>query len=140
MRLTSSASWRRGRGSTGASPDETNLGEINRLRPLIELNAGSPWVGDESNPDANVVDAVASIGVELDAGRFQLGDECFQILHIETDVIEDPALGRPFRNTGLGPAQLHTGEVGNRRIVEYARLGAEDFAVPGLALGDRILR
>src|SRR5262249_5402336 len=34
-------------------------------------------------------------------GRFHLGDECFQILHIETDVIEDPALRRRFRNIGL---------------------------------------
>src|SRR6266568_9663148 len=86
-------------------------GQINRLRPLIQLDAGSPRVGDECNPDANVVHAVGPVGVELDAGRFRLGDECFQILHIETDVIEDPALRRPFRNTGLAQAQLHAGYV-----------------------------
>ena len=55
------------------------LGQINRLRPLIQLDAGSPGVGDECNPDANVVHAVAPVGVELDAGRFQLGDECLQM-------------------------------------------------------------
>src|SRR6202161_4348613 len=33
------------------------LGQINRLRPLIEFDAGSPRVGDECNPDANVVHA-----------------------------------------------------------------------------------
>ena len=80
------------------------LGQINRLRPLIQLDAGSPGVGDECNPDANVVHAVGSVGVELNAGRSQLGDECFQILHIETDVIEDPALRRPFRHIDLGRA------------------------------------
>ena len=82
------------------------LGQINRLRPLIQFDAGSPRVGDECDPDADVVHAVAPVGVELDAGRFRLGDECFQILHIETDVIEDPALRRPFRNIGLAPAQM----------------------------------
>ena len=29
------------------------LGQINRLRPLIEFDASSPRVGDECNPDAN---------------------------------------------------------------------------------------
>jgi len=52
------------------------LGQINRLRPLIQFDAGSPRVGDECNPDANVVHAVGPVSVELDAGRFHLGDEC----------------------------------------------------------------
>ena len=86
------------------------LGQINRLRPLIQFDAGSPRVGDECNPDADVVHAVGPVSVELDAGRFHLGDECFQILHIETDVIEDPALRRPFRNIGFAPAQLDAGD------------------------------
>ena len=101
MRLTSSASWRRRRGSTDASPDRSRLGQIDRVRPLVEFDAGSPRVGDECNPEAGIVRAVGPVSVELDAGRFQLGDECFQILHIETDVIEDPALRRPFRNIDL---------------------------------------
>jgi hypothetical protein len=86
------------------------------------------------HPDASVVHAIGPVSIELDTGRFRLGDECFQTLHIETDVIEDPALRRPFRNRGLVPAQLDAGNVGDRRTVACARLGAEDLAVPGLAL------
>ena len=36
------------------------LGQINRLRPLIQFDASSPRVGDECNPDANVVHAKRS--------------------------------------------------------------------------------
>ena len=54
------------------------LGQINRLRPLIQLDAGSPGVGDECNPDANVVHAVGSVGVELDPAAPNLAMNAFR--------------------------------------------------------------
>ena len=60
---------------------------------------------------------ISLVGVELDVGRFQLGNKCLEVFHVETDVIEDPVLRRPFRDTGLGPAQL---DVEDRRVVALA--------------------
>ena len=50
------------------------------------------------------------------------------------DVIEYAAFGRGLRTIRLVEAQLHAGNIGDRSIVPRVRLGAENFAVPRLAL------
>src|SRR5215831_18293483 len=114
------------------------LWQINRLRPLVELDVGTPGIGDERDPDAGRVLRVGSI--ELDAGRLEFLDKGLQVGHVEADVIENPPFGGGLRRIGLVEAKLGARNVGNRGVVTQARLRTEDLSVPGLTLGDRRFR
>src|SRR5947209_14439991 len=99
-------------------------------RPLVDLDIGTPRVGDERDSNAEIVDRIRPI--ELDVVGFQRLDEAFEVLHVEADVIEDAAFGRGLRIISLVEAQLDTGDIGDWSIVARARLGAEYFSVPCL--------
>jgi hypothetical protein len=101
-------------------------------RPLVDLDIGSPRIGDERNSNADFIDRIRP--VELDALGFLRLDETLEVLHVEADVIEDAALGRGLRAIRLVEAQLDARDVGDGCIVARARLGSENFSVPCLAL------
>src|SRR5207245_2684564 len=83
-----------------------------RSQPLGQLNIGSPRVRDESDRGVRVRElAVGSI--ELDPLRLQILAEPFQVLDLESDVIERPALGAHHRSLRVGrKRQIHSRKVG----------------------------
>src|SRR5262249_3962103 len=106
--------------------------------PVVCLDVGAPRIGNERDSDATVIDRVGPI--ELDVLGFERLDERFEVLHVEAYVVEDAAFRARLRCVGLGEPKLNARQIRNRRVVAYARLGAEDAAVPRLALRDRRLR
>src|SRR6266481_6044285 len=97
------------------------LRQINRLRPLVQLDVGTPGIRNERQRDTGLF--VLRVGpVQFDAGRFELLDEPLQVRHIEADMIKNPPLGGGLRRIGLVEAQLGARDVGHRRIVAHARL------------------
>src|SRR5579871_464240 len=129
---------------TGSSPeramtayarrcDKRQLRQIDRLRPLIQLNVGAPGIRYERQRDAGLL--VLAVGpIELDAARFELLDEGLQVRHVEADMIEDTAFGRSLRGVGLVEAQLRARNVGDGSVVSQARLRTKELPIPRLAL------
>src|SRR4051812_2107691 len=68
-----------------------SLRQINRIGPFVELDRRTPGIRDERKRAAGVGRRVGA--VHFDAGGFKLLDEPLQVLHIEADVVEHPALG-----------------------------------------------
>jgi hypothetical protein len=112
-----------------ATPDDDTL---TSRRPLVDLDIGPPRVGDERNPNAEIIDRIRPI--ELDVVGFQRLDEALEVSHIKADVIEDTPFGRGLRFVSLVEAQLDAGDVGDWRVVARIRLGAENLSVSCLTL------
>src|SRR5215208_2894868 len=115
------------------------LVDVRRIRPLVQFNGRAPRIGDEREGAAIVLLPVGPI--ELDPGRFELLDERLQVRHVESDMVEDPPLSGDLRRVAFVEPQLRSRQVGDGRVVPaHARLRAERFHIPGLALRYRGFR
>src|SRR5215470_5078683 len=108
-----------------------NLG---RGRPLDQLDAGAPRIGDVGEGDAGL--GLPDRLIKLDALRADLLDKGLQVLQIEADVVEHAPFGGSLRRIGLGESELDARDVHDRSIVASACLSAKSFRIPRLGLGD----
>src|SRR5258708_19261178 len=101
-------------------------------RTVVDFDVGAPRIGDECDPDTDVVHRVRPI--KLDVVGLKRLDEGFEVLHVEADVIEDATFGGSLRGFGLVEPKLYARNVRDRAVVALTRLGAEGLAVPCLPL------
>src|SRR5215210_9483078 len=111
-------------------PDLSKRHGSERVRPLIQLDRGTPFIMGEREC-APVRPSHHGL-IELNTGGLKLLGELVQVLHIESNVIEHPSLGGNGRRVGLGKGQVHPWKVDRLEAAAHAGPAAEVLAVPSL--------
>src|ERR1051325_5369795 len=98
-----------------------------------QLDVSSPGIGEKCIGDARRKLLVRLI--QFDSAGLQLLAECFEILDLETDVVQHPALCRRDRAMRLCKIHVHARYVGSvvrriLRLVPFPRYSTKHFDVP----------